>query len=293
MNVVRICASLAVFFIWMQLLFWARMFDQFAQYWDLIVMTIYEVKNFLIIVLVFVVMFQSGIYMLQINRIVSSQKDADQQLIFPFEDDDGLQSLWIASFINQYFLLLGDFGSVNIFRSSEGLEDKGQVHFENFLVLFFFMLSTFFTQIMILNMLIAIMMTTYEKITGDYKRSDQRQKLQLQAEFIGVVGRMRFLFQKICCCCKHKVDDKAQGGRSYLFVMRSKRVENEQVQDSSNSVVIGDPSNDFVNRMHSLENQLENRFRDMDNLFNKKILGTLEGLERNTMQRMQSIELGY
>ena len=64
MNVVRICASLAVFFIWMQLLFWARMFDQFAQYWDLIVMTIYEVKNFLIIVLVFVVMFQSGIYML-------------------------------------------------------------------------------------------------------------------------------------------------------------------------------------------------------------------------------------
>ena len=64
MNVVRICASLAVFFIWMQLLFWARMFDQFGVYWDLIVMTIYEVKNFLIIVLVFVVMFQSGIYML-------------------------------------------------------------------------------------------------------------------------------------------------------------------------------------------------------------------------------------
>ena len=80
--------------------------------------------------------------------------------------------------------------------------------------------------------------------------------------------------------------------------MRLRKVDGEHKNNnsssSSNSVVsIGDPSNDFMNRMHGIETQLENRFRDMDNLFNKKILGTLEGLERNTMQRMQSIEQNF
>lgn len=62
---------------------------------------------------------------------------------------------------NQYLLILGDFGNF----SFDKLIDEGDMAYwneiENKLVILYFLLSTFMTQIVILNMLVAIMSTTF------------------------------------------------------------------------------------------------------------------------------------
>ena len=62
-------------------------------------------------------------------------------------------------------MLLGDFDQAVMQRSSAGFESKGRAAIicENFLVVIYFIGTTFFTQITILNMLIAIMGATFNK----------------------------------------------------------------------------------------------------------------------------------
>ena len=60
-------------------------------------------------------------------------------------------------------MLLGDFDADNFYRSTENLSSSMQtaVRIENFLVTIYFVGMTFFTQITILNMLIAVMGATF------------------------------------------------------------------------------------------------------------------------------------
>eukprot|EP00353_Schmidingerella_taraikaensis_P018317 CAMPEP_0185623286 /NCGR_PEP_ID=MMETSP0436-20130131/59770_1 /TAXON_ID=626734 ORGANISM="Favella taraikaensis, Strain Fe Narragansett Bay" /NCGR_SAMPLE_ID=MMETSP0436 /ASSEMBLY_ACC=CAM_ASM_000390 /LENGTH=76 /DNA_ID=CAMNT_0028265261 /DNA_START=117 /DNA_END=347 /DNA_ORIENTATION=- len=61
-----------------------------------------------------------------------------------------------------YYLVLGDFGDVNLKRDYHGYKKDEQVwiQFENFLSHLYFLGATFITQIMIFNMLISIMSDT-------------------------------------------------------------------------------------------------------------------------------------
>ena len=67
---VRIFASIAIVFIWMQLIFWFRLSDYLAQYVDLIISTIRDTLGFIIILMAFLMMFATGFYMIQINRLL-------------------------------------------------------------------------------------------------------------------------------------------------------------------------------------------------------------------------------
>ena len=62
---------------------------------------------------------------------------------------------------NQYLLILGDFGN---FKFDKLIDDGDMAYWyqiENMLVIMYFVLSTFMTQIVILNMLVAIMSATF------------------------------------------------------------------------------------------------------------------------------------
>ena len=84
------------------------------------------------------------------------------------------------------------------------------------------------------------------------------------------------MFERICPCCRNKQNVDAEDNHQFLFVMRPKLGEGEE--DSS-----GDASKDFMSRMRRLESSMESKFRDMDNILNKKILGTLQDLDQKTM----------
>ena len=71
MKLVRICASMCLFCVWCQLLYWLRMFDGTSKYWDMILETIKDVRYFGLILILMIIMFASCLYLLQINRIVN------------------------------------------------------------------------------------------------------------------------------------------------------------------------------------------------------------------------------
>ena len=59
-------------------------------------------------------------------------------------------------------------------RSSDNLRDPAWIWLENKLVAVYFIGSTFFTQIVILNMLIAIMSATFERHNTDLDWNGKR-----------------------------------------------------------------------------------------------------------------------
>ena len=85
--------------------------------------------------------------------------------IYPYEESFG--SMFQASLYNQYYLLLGDFSNMNMIMNTDGREGEGWLYLENMLVVLYFLGSTFFTQIVILNMLIAIMGSTFARHEED------------------------------------------------------------------------------------------------------------------------------
>ena len=73
-----------------------------------------------------------------------------------------------------YKMILGDWSYFVMERSTDGYQDKGFIELESFLVMLYFIGSTFVTQIIILNMLIAIMGSTFDNHNEDKHQNSQR-----------------------------------------------------------------------------------------------------------------------
>ena len=88
-----------------------------------------------------------------------------EEKVYPFTERQG--SLFIEGLFYMYKMILGDWSYFVFERDTDGYEDKGWIELESFLVIFYFIGSTFFTQIVILNMLIAIMGATFSNHIED------------------------------------------------------------------------------------------------------------------------------
>ena len=122
---------------------WLRLFDRTAFYVRLIESTIYDIRYFFILLLVAIGMFGLPIKML--NYFIYP----DNELIADHSENSLFNML-----MNQYLLALGEFDI-----------DNYLAHPNTILCFTFFILATAFTQITMLNMLIAIMSDTFDKVT--------------------------------------------------------------------------------------------------------------------------------
>ena len=78
--------------------------------------------------------------------------------------------------LNQYYLALGEYRTDNFTESGA-----------TFLCFAFFMLATFFTQVTMLNMVIAIMSDTFERVSEHKELNARRTKLDLLGDFAGML----------------------------------------------------------------------------------------------------------
>ena len=144
-------ASIGFFAMYLQLFFWLRISSSHAEYVDLIISTLNDIQYFMIVLVIFMFMFFTGFYMIQLNRtekpyIISETKDV------------------LYNLLRMYHMVLGDFGSVNLVRVTDGKDDSydaALISLENTLSVLYFIGATMITQITILNMLIAIMGVTH------------------------------------------------------------------------------------------------------------------------------------
>lgn len=220
----RVPASLGATIFWVQMFFWFRIFDSLAQYVDLIFQTAFEIRNFMFVLVSLLFMFGSGLYLIQINRMSPHVQDSQ---IYNFDGETD-KSLFFYSMFRQYFILLGDFGDMQLSRETDELSGLPFVfaNLENILAKLYFVGSTFFTQIVVLNMLIAIMSSTFDRHQTDLEANAKRQKLILQAEYSKLV---HFYKQVLCKCRRQKTFEKQP---SRYLVLMTPKASNEQDEDN-------------------------------------------------------------
>ena len=139
---------------------WMRLFSNTAHYITLIGETLNDSWSFMFILVANLMMFGVPLSIIDLNRA---------------EENDIIQgdfNNWIMNdFMNQYTLALGDF-------STDNFGNGGQIG----IVYIFFGLATFFSIILMLNMLIAIMGDTYEKIIENRDVNEVKTLLSLMGE---------------------------------------------------------------------------------------------------------------
>ena len=152
-----------------------------------------------------------------------------------------------------------------------GIEDK--------LVVLFFFLSTFITQIVILNMLIAIMASTF----GNHEANLAQSKTQLRLELLGDFAWLVELYTRIFCCFCSKRQNKNRTyiTDGYLFLIQpSNDSEEESNQGAKNT----------NNAFSGTGGNLDDKFQELNSLITKKVMRNIQELQQFTRERLDAID---
>ena len=150
-----ILSFIAMFIMWVKSFSWFRLGDNTSFYIRLVVETMAGIKYFLFILIFTQCMFANVIYILDTNREPSEKLF---QVAFGNEIAD--------AFLNQYLLALGDFDTGNYTS-----------HPHSNIIWFLFVVSSFFSLVVILNMLIAIMGDTFDAVTENQQQASLAEKV--------------------------------------------------------------------------------------------------------------------
>ena len=84
----RFLGSIAGLFLWLQIIFWLRLFDNTAQYVSMVLRTISGIFNFMVVMLMIILAFGTLLYLAQVNRIYEGATEDD--LVFAYNPGDYL-----------------------------------------------------------------------------------------------------------------------------------------------------------------------------------------------------------
>ena len=162
MTLLRVLAAFASFFLLVKLYDWLRLFQNTAFYMELIKATLEDIGAFMILFVTAIFVFAAPMMILSLNVKAPEGEEDDSQGII----------LSISSFfMTQYLSAIGEYE----YDSYDGRTlDK--------LCRLLFLVSTFFVQITMLNMLIAIMGDTYNYVSAKRETSATKTKLNLVSE---------------------------------------------------------------------------------------------------------------
>ena len=149
---------------------WLRVFETTVIYIRLIKQTMIDMTPFFFLYVVITVIFSFAVLILNLNR-------EDENDLY---DNEIFASSYLNSFMSQYLVTLGEFSLDHYSKAGElnaGIDWS------------FFIAATVFGQLVILNMLIAIMSNTFDKIF----ENQTQFKLQLKLE---VLNDYSFLFKR-------------------------------------------------------------------------------------------------
>ena len=129
---------------WLKLFYWMRLFSSTAYYVNLICQTIADIKIFGILVLLVIFAFANFFMILNDNN----PTDQEDSYVRKYVDNK-----IVDSFLSIYLIMIGDFDN-KVY--GDGL-NTGVAYF-------FFVLATFFCIVVFMNMIIAIMGSTFDDV---------------------------------------------------------------------------------------------------------------------------------
>ena len=164
-TTIRGLCAFAVVLMWLKAFYWMRIFTPTSFYVRLIVETLYDIRYFLILFVFILMTFANALLILSETR--------DDPLYTNY-----FSIAFINAVMNQYMLSLGEFDTENF--KLDGADP---------LVWMVFIGTTFITQITFLNMLIAIMGDTFDRVSEVKEQSALVEKVRILADYVVVVKR--------------------------------------------------------------------------------------------------------
>ena len=161
----RTIAPIAVVLIWTKSFYWLRLFSQTSFFVRLITDTLYDIRYFLILFLLILMTFGNAILILSENRENPLYKDYTS-------------SNYVNVIFSQYEMALGEFYTETYSPGQEGGDTIAWV---------LFCFTTMVSQVMFLNMLIAIMGDTFDRNTECKEQSALVEQIRIIADFVHVV----------------------------------------------------------------------------------------------------------
>lgn len=148
---------------------WLRLFDNTSFYVTLILRTFADIKYFLFILLLLLVYIGNAMYMLHLNADPAIE---DSDIIIPVFGNS-----LIDSTLNQFNLMIGEYNT-----------DGFTKHVSPELCYALFIITVVISQITFLNMLIAIMSDTFEKVIEQRPTFSLKNKLMILADMECVIN---------------------------------------------------------------------------------------------------------
>ena len=159
---IRAIAAATCLLLILKLFDWCRLFDETAFFITLIIKTLKDIGSFIQLMFLAVFCFGVPLMILQLN----AYRDLD--IVEPVFD------FWVADlFVSQYLLILGDWDLGN-----------WKEHPSAFTCYVLFFLATFISQVVMMNMMVAIMGDTYSEIMENKQVSGIKTKIELISEVL-------------------------------------------------------------------------------------------------------------
>ena len=163
-------AAVAVGLIWFKLFTWMRIYDPTAFFMRLLAETFKDIFDFFIMFLVIISAFANVFYILNFGKMLMHEGALYEH---------SLESDILNSWITEYKIGLGSFDT----SSYEGTNDR--------LIWLIWFASTFLIQITFLNMLIAIMGNTFDKVMDKRQLSALKERINIMQDYRKVVTFLR------------------------------------------------------------------------------------------------------
>jgi hypothetical protein len=207
--ITRPIVATSVIILWIKLFYFLRVYDSTSQLIRMIIEIIKDMKYFMFVLLIGIIGFTGGLYVLQKGISVDCQDPNDAECAKEAESNDFVGNNAIKSFIYTYRLTLGDF-QLDEFSK---FEERGLV-FEFYYLWFIFIFGSLFLVIVLLNLLIAIMGSTFEKVSNQLENLSIRERVLLVSENESLFDREK-LFKK----------------SQYLIIIKEAQIETSKEDD--------------------------------------------------------------
>ena len=213
--------SIAILSLWSNFFDWLRLFDQTSFYIKLVERTFVDIVQFMILFIIALAMIGSAMFALERSYDFGEEPD---RII-----DNTFDYFFIDFVYNQYMLALGEF-AVDGFAN----------HPVSDMCYLLFIFATLFTQVVFLNMLIAIMGNTFAQVMEKKHQYAQATKLSFMADYYDVFNSKK----------GRKLDLKI-----YMFII-SPLIANEETDS-------GEGNDDWEGSINYLKKSLQLRLNDV------------------------------
>ena len=167
-DLIRTLVSILVMLMWIKTFYWLRLFSGTSFYIRLIRETLYDIKYFLVLFLFILMCFGSAL------TIMNQGRNSENKAYSKFFDVDFLDAL-----LQQYIFAIGNYDDTGSYELKGG----------DIYIWVLFILATFVTQITFLNMLIAIMGDTFDRVSEVKSQSAMAEKIKILADYVTIVRR--------------------------------------------------------------------------------------------------------